>query len=61
MDKEWTTMNNGDLKPCPFCGSKNIRVTNWGMYRCWCADCLAKTADEIREKDAKEAWNRRAE
>lgn len=47
------------LKPCPFCGSKNILLTNWGLWRCWCKDCLAKTSDELKKIDAIEAWNRR--
>ena len=34
-----------DLKPCPFCGDKEaIRLTSWGLWRCWCAKCLVKTA-----------------
>ena len=48
-----------ELKRCPFCGGNNIMVSNWGLWRCWCMDCLAKSADEIRKKDAIEAWNRR--
>lgn len=50
-----------ELKPCPFCGGKNIRLTCWGLYRCWCVDCLSQTADCISEKEAIEAWNRRAD
>lgn len=51
-----------DLKPCPFCEEKEaIRLTSWGLWRCWCAKCLVKTADELCEKDAIEAWNRRAD
>ena len=50
-----------DLKKCPFCGSENIRLTNWGLYRCWCSDCLAHSADEISEKEAIQAWNKRVE
>lgn len=50
-----------ELKPCPFCGSKNVVVSNWGLWRCWCQECLAKTSDEIKRADAIEAWNRRAE
>ena len=49
-----------DLKPCPFCGSKNIRLTCWGLYRCWCVDCLSQATDCISKKEAIEAWNRRA-
>lgn len=50
---------SNELKPCPFCGSGDIVLSNWGLYRCWCTKCLAKTADEIRAKDAVDAWNRR--
>lgn len=48
------------LKPCPFCGSENIRLTNWGLYRCWCVECLANATDCISAKEAIDAWNRRA-
>lgn len=50
-----------ELKPCPFCGSDKIIISNWGMWRCWCSNCLAKADDMIRKKDAIEAWNRRVE
>lgn len=51
-----------DLKPCPFCGEKeDIRVTNWGLWRFWCAKCLAKSCDKLSEKEAIEAWNRRTD
>ena len=49
------------LKSCPFCGSNEIVLSNWGLYRCWCTNCLAKSSDNIRTKDAVEAWNRRYE
>lgn len=48
------------LKNCPFCGSDNITISNWGLWRCWCQDCLAKTADMLSQKEAIEAWNRRS-
>lgn len=50
-----------ELKPCPFCGYSNIRLTNWGLYRCWCPNCKAQASDEITAKEAKEAWERRAD
>mgnify|MGYP001851348168 CR=1 FL=1 len=50
-----------ELKPCPFCGSKNVIITNWGLWRCWCQECLAKTSDELQKRDAIKAWNRRTE
>lgn len=49
-----------ELKPCPFCGSTEIVLSNWGMFRCWCTKCRAKTDDMLLEIDAVLAWNRRA-
>ena len=45
--------------PCPFCGNKNIRISNWGMWRCWCPECLGKSDDSLRERDAIKHWNTR--
>ena len=53
-------MDSKDLKPCPFCGNAHVRLTNWGLYRVWCPVCKAQSADEISEKAAVAAWNRRA-
>lgn len=47
----------GELLPCPFCGNKNIRVSNWGMWRCWCPECFGKSEDTLRERDAISRWN----
>lgn len=49
----------GVLLPCPFCGSENIRTSNWGMWRCWCPECIAKSDDCLRERDAIKKWNTR--
>lgn len=49
----------GVLLPCPFCGSGNIRTSNWGMWRCWCPECIAKSDDCLRERDAIKKWNTR--
>lgn len=45
--------------PCPFCGNKNILISNWGMWRCWCTECLGKSEDSLRERDAIKHWNTR--
>ena len=45
------------LLPCPFCGNTNIRTSNWGMWRCWCPKCRAKSDDCLRERDAIRKWN----
>jgi len=47
------------LLPCPFCGNTNIRTSNWGMWRCWCPECRAKSDDCLRERDAIRRWNTR--
>ena len=44
---------------CPFCGNTNIRTSNWGMWRCWCPECRAKSDDCLRERDAIRRWNTR--
>lgn len=46
------------LKPCPFCGGRAV-FSSWGMCRCWCMECKAKTEDFILQRDAIKAWNRR--
>lgn len=48
------------LKPCPFCGGKNIRVWNTSTHWVSCDDCLASTACALTEEAAVEYWNRRA-
>lgn len=45
--------------PCPCCGSANIRTSNWGMWRCWCSECRAKSDDHLRERYAIKQWNTR--
>ena len=49
----------GIVLPCPFCGNKNILISNWGMWRCWCPECLGKSEDSLRERDAIKHWNTR--
>lgn len=51
-----------DLKPCPFCGSKNIH-SEYDYDNLWdttaCQDC-AVTAYGKTKEEASEAWNKRA-
>lgn len=49
----------GIVLACPFCGNKNIRTSNWGMWRCWCPECFGKSEDSLRERDAVKHWNTR--
>lgn len=50
----------GVLLPCPHCGSNDIILSNWGMFRCWCPDCHAKGEDCLSPIDAAKHWNTRA-
>lgn len=58
-------MREAKLKPCPFCGGKAAAIWNGAFdkdnywVRCW--ECGAETPIYESEKEAKEAWNRRAE
>ena len=53
-----------ELKPCPFCGGKNIDLSEAGLktdvwfVQCW--DCYATFPHFDSETEAIEAWNRRA-
>ena len=51
-----------ELKPCPFCGSRDVEVVHPG--RCWvilCNTCQAEGPTDLGESGAIEAWNTRAE
>ena len=66
-----------EIKPCPFCGSKNIRINAYGFgyYSVECLSCGVETerykniskylegnlSIEKKAKKAIEAWNRRAD
>lgn len=45
--------------PCPFCGNDKNIISTWGMFRCWCPNCLAKAEDTITQYDALKSWNTR--
>ena len=53
------------LKPCPFCGGKDsgMLTTSYDGYwfAVFCENCMAQTRKCRQEKDAIEAWNRRAD
>ena len=52
------------LKPCPFCGGKDTGTLTTSYdgywYAVFCENCMAQTRKCRQEKDAIEAWNRRA-
>lgn len=52
-----------ELKPCPFCGYKQINIIKgkyaWTIH-CCNADCGAMVVKSLKKR-ATEAWNRRVE
>lgn len=56
-----------ELKPCPFCGSKNIELSAEEyhdkdvFYIVSCNNCGAQIEGSGRSKEAAEAWNTRCE
>ena len=59
-------MEQKSLKPCPFCGSKNLIFSKWRCCEVRCLDChtigpVAYGATQRqREEEASNKWNRRA-
>jgi len=50
-----------ELKPCPFCGSSNVRFyERRGAYQAACMDCEARAQYAYSRKEAVSNWNRRA-
>lgn len=49
-----------ELKPCPFCGSHNIKEISMVGYTIWCEDCLAQIAEYNTKSEARSHWNNRA-
>ena len=50
------------LKPCPFCGSRNIRQHSQYPMQIWsvkCRDCGGKMQRAGSQEQAIAAWNRR--
>ena len=49
----------GIVLPCPFCGSENIVISKWGLWRRWCQEYLGKSDDQLSQADAIRKWNTR--
>lgn len=49
-----------ELKPCPFCGSKDLELLGHFSIR-WvaCNSCYAESGSYDTDEEAIEAWNRR--
>ncbi len=56
-------MNEIELKPCPFCGGKNVCLTEHAAVIVFvqCDDCCATFPHFDSKEEAIEAWNRRAD
>ena len=49
-----------DLKPCPFCGSDNIKIhIGYSHSYIRCEDCIVSTRRYKSIQDAIDGWNRR--
>lgn len=47
------------LKPCPFCGSKNVKVYSLGGLHVKCFNCDARIGYYESIENAIYVWNRR--
>ncbi len=66
IESKWMKSAGADLKPCPFCGSRDLLIASvCGDKAVVCKGCGAQSdwhggIDlEKAEADAKAAWNRR--
>ena len=54
---------SNDLKPCPFCGSPNIRAINSQLAHVWlvaCKNCGSQIGNSHTYEAARTKWNNRA-
>lgn len=47
-----------ELKPCPFCGSTNIKLHDEISHAVWCQECFSEV-ESIDIESAIELWNTR--
>lgn len=52
------------LKPCPFCGSDNLKLISYNSIAgvckmVECMQCFAQVPSRATKKEAIEAWNKR--
>lgn len=63
-EREWSAKplgfeRDGDLQPCPFCGSDNIRVQKEYDAYADCLDCGSRGPGSDNRTEAARLWNRR--
>ena len=55
-----------ELKPCPFCGSEDLRViykienNSPKIFMVFCEICCAEGPFDLTETEAIDAWNKRS-
>ena len=53
-------MTDDEIKPCPFCGSNNIKIhVGYNHSYIRCEDCIVSTRRFKNIPDAIDCWNRR--
>jgi len=59
----WVLDNTNSLKPCPFCGEKEIKIYKQeGNHFAYCTSCRASTEsfrESEKEETVRNAWNKR--
>ena len=51
-------MPEEELKPCPFCGGKNLELLTWNVR---CTDCHTWGPADFSDEQAIKLWNKREE
>lgn len=49
-----------ELKPCPFCGSKEVNLMDDGVFYVSCFNCSTDGPMSDTDRGAIKAWNTRA-
>jgi len=54
-------MSEKNLKPCPFCGSKDVSISHvyGSLYQGYCDNCTGEGPWRNSRRGAIAAWNRR--
>lgn len=52
-------INKIELKPCPFCGSKNVSINGLSISWIECNECEMETKQYETREEAIKSWNTR--